>query len=47
MGKLQWEDASLESMLKKAESEEAVEDDDSVTSFVVQKDYSTGQCIQS
>ena len=32
MGKLQREDASLDSMLKKAESVEAVEDDDSVMS---------------
>ena len=37
VGQLQWEDASLESMLKKAESVEAVEDDDSGTSFVVQE----------
>ena len=37
VGKLQREDASLESMFKKRESVEAVEDDNSVTSFVVQE----------
>ena len=36
MGQLQREDASLESMFKKGESVEAVEDN-SVTSFVVQE----------
>lgn len=37
VGKLQREDASLESMFKKAESVDAVEDENSVTSFVVQE----------
>ena len=37
VGKLQREDASLESMFKKGESVEAVEHDNSVTSFVVQE----------